>query len=444
MGNIVGEGFNKKIIEQIKQRQKIYGSINRNNEQLTYLNSRTGWCKLISGVSVDSEVINVRKLNGLSSGDNLAKDYVLFGGMRSGPNTSRQGIAQTDSVNSPETYGFGGTEFGLRPMPGIISAEIQTETRGSIKKATVRIQANNKAQFDVIDVLYMRLGYSMLLEWGNSSYFNNDGTYEKQNPYSLETEFLNQYYTDENDNKIDLDYNNILDAIETNRLNSYGNYDALFCKVVNFSWTFTKEGKYDITLNLISLGDVIESLKANVLYSGDNSFGLLNPSSTGSSSNGTQPNPIVTFKNAHEIGRYFYEIYAKMEPYSVGGYTGMVAPDYTVDTSGTGYTVGKSVPYYKQIFQNAEPIHYIRLGYFLDWINKNILYNIDNDSNKKILKIDTDVKTNIIHLIKNQVSYNLNVCIFKTTYSYEYSASSTTYFAYPYGDSLEHRPLPYN
>jgi len=34
MGNIVGEGFNKKIIEQIKQRQKIYGSINRDNEQL--------------------------------------------------------------------------------------------------------------------------------------------------------------------------------------------------------------------------------------------------------------------------------------------------------------------------------------------------------------------------------------------------------------------------
>jgi hypothetical protein len=116
----------------------------------------------------------------------------------------------------------------------------------------------------------------------------------------------------------------------------------------------------------------------------------------------------------------------------------MVAPDYTADTSGTGYTVGKSVPYYKQIFQNAEPIHYIRLGYFLDWINKNILYNIDNDSNKKILKIDTDVKTNIIHLIQNQLSYNLNVCIFKTTYSYEYGASSTTYFAYPYGDEFVH------
>ena len=38
--NIVGEGFNKKIVEQIKQRQKTYGSINRDNEQLSYLNNK--------------------------------------------------------------------------------------------------------------------------------------------------------------------------------------------------------------------------------------------------------------------------------------------------------------------------------------------------------------------------------------------------------------------
>ena len=53
--NIVGEGINKTISEQIKVRQKIYGSINRTIEQLEYLNSRTAFAKLISSVNVTSE-----------------------------------------------------------------------------------------------------------------------------------------------------------------------------------------------------------------------------------------------------------------------------------------------------------------------------------------------------------------------------------------------------
>ena len=37
MANIVGEGFPDFTIEQIKQRQKIYGSINRNEQQVRLL-----------------------------------------------------------------------------------------------------------------------------------------------------------------------------------------------------------------------------------------------------------------------------------------------------------------------------------------------------------------------------------------------------------------------
>ena len=43
-----------------------------------------------------------------------------------------------------------------------------------------------------------------------------------------------------------------------------GNYDGLLAKVVNFSWSFSQDGSYDIELSLISLGDVVESLKMNI------------------------------------------------------------------------------------------------------------------------------------------------------------------------------------
>ena len=52
-----------------------------------------------------------------------------------------------------------------------------------------------------------------------------------------------------------------------------------------------------------------------------------------------------------------------------------------------------------------------------EWLNENILYNINDDSAMKILKIDTDIKTNLIHLLPNQVSSNINVCVFKQVYT---------------------------
>ena len=268
--NIVGEGFNSKIVNQIKQRQKIYGSVNRDNDELNYLNSRTGWCRLVSSVDVNAGGANIRNLG--MTGPNLASQYILFSGIQAGGYT-RAGVAQSNNLHSPYAYGLGGTEFGLKPMPGIKSAVIKTETRGSIKKATLQIQANNRFQFDIIDILYMRLGYSVLLEWGNSSYYNNNGTYIKDNPHSLADIFINKgtyTYTDELnvEQTVDVNYETILNIIQSKRLVSCGNYDALFAKVVNFNWTYTKEGTYDITINLISLGDVIESLKANNLLNG--------------------------------------------------------------------------------------------------------------------------------------------------------------------------------
>jgi len=254
MANIVGEGFPDFTIEQIKQRQKIYGSINRNEQQLSYLEARTGWCKLVSSVNVKKPLRNINLLE-----EDLAKSFILFNGTTNeGTNIQRYGIWPGTGNPNNYAYGMGGTAYGLRPMPGIKSATTKTETRGSLKTSTIQIQANNKEQFDIIDTLYLRLGFSLLLEWGNSSYFDNNGTYIADNPNSLADEFLSGK----------LNYKNYSTEINKKRKNSYGNYDAIVGKVVNFSWTFTKDGTYDITVTLRSMGDVIESLKSNLLLPG--------------------------------------------------------------------------------------------------------------------------------------------------------------------------------
>ena len=327
MSNIVGEGFNPIIVKQIDQRQKVYGSANRTNEQLSYLNARTGWVRLVSSVDlIDS---NIRGGFGVG-GSNLAKENVLFNGTTTQKptvnedgkiipnNYSRGGIWDgkstigEDEVKQPYNYyayGMGGTDYGLRPMPGIKSAMIKTETRGSIKTAEVKIQANNRQQFDVIDLLYMRLGFSMLLEWGNSSYFDNDNNYIADNPHTLSDEFLLGR----------LKYDTIYNKIQEKRLASCGNYDALIGKVVNFSWNFTKDLTYEITLKIISMGDVIESLKTNALLPG----GSLDTSATIPVDGSTPPEPtpetvIKDFANIHEVGRMFYQKQQELAPLGPG------------------------------------------------------------------------------------------------------------------------------
>jgi hypothetical protein len=98
MSNIVGEGFPDFVLEQINQRQKIYGSINRDEQQLSYLEARTGWCKLVSSVNVKKPLRNITLLE-----EDLAKAFVLFNGTTNeGTNAQRAGI--WPGTGNPNNY----------------------------------------------------------------------------------------------------------------------------------------------------------------------------------------------------------------------------------------------------------------------------------------------------------------------------------------------------
>jgi len=424
MSNIVGEGFNEVIIKQIDQRQKVYGSVNRTNEQLSYLEARTGWVKLVS--SVDLVDNNIRGGFGVG-GANLASENVLFNGTTNeSPTKGRletyqrsgvwDGLGTIGGKPIPNTsnyyaYGMGGTDYGLRPMPGIKSASIKTETRGSLKTAEVKIQANNRQQFDMIDLLYLRLGFSMLLEWGNSSYFDNSGNYISDNPHSLADDFLTGK----------INYETYNQKIQEKRLASCGNYDALIGKVVNFSWNFTKDLTYEITLKIISMGDVIESLKTNALLPG----GSTNKDESTAPTGSTPPAPtaesvIKDFANTHEIGRMFYSYQQKLA--EVGARDNGTAALLDSDLEYSGRESGDSVIFFKQVYEGKGGTqYYVRLGWFLKWIEKNLIYNINSgdakiDQQIKLLKINNKVRENIIYLLGRQISSNPGICIFNTVF----------------------------
>ena len=259
---IIGEEIEGYVQNQITARQTLHGSgvghtgNLRIPQQINLLNSNTSWIKLASGASISEARLKNININDTSNLKDmgLAKNNILFSGtskLINGQLEQREGFLPRD-VNSSYTYG----SFGFSPMPGIISADIKTLTRGSLKKATVKLIANNKQQFDIIDLLYMRLGYTVLFEWGNSIYTTNGENKKTLGNTLIEDKFFESSGNDS--------YFTFLDDIEDKRRKHNGNYDALLGKISNFNWSFNPDGSYSIELTIISLGDVIESLKSNL------------------------------------------------------------------------------------------------------------------------------------------------------------------------------------
>jgi hypothetical protein len=316
---IVGEKLSRYVIDQINQRQSsnLHGSgVNtefRTDNQLNVLNSNTSWIKLASGVSITSasRLIDI----GFSQTEaeanlrlGLAKRNILYGGLASLVDVEgrpfdklhqREGFLPHNS-DSSYTYG----SYGFSPMPGIENASVKTLNRGSIKKATVKLKANNKQQFAVLDLLYMRLGYTVLLEWGNSLFIDNE---YGQKTILRSTLVEDMFFKKESNGS----YLDILPDIEDKREEYSANYDGMLGKISNFSWTFNIDGSYDIELTIISLGDVIESLKTNLsVDSGTLNFlketGQITPPTTNPDETPTEPDVLEENKSSNMIASMLY------------------------------------------------------------------------------------------------------------------------------------------
>ena len=292
MSNIVGDAPFKYVRNQINTRQGALGKSQRTSQDLAWMYGKSSWVTLASSVNIASQNIAVpnkngetvvlndsgsifrQKFIGLSGqnygGNKLAKEFVLQGGTAivSGSNSPqlRFGVSRTDSIlpSNPSAYGLGGTEFGLVPMPGITSFSLKTYNNGTLREATLEIIAHNAKQFEYIDTLYLRLGYSMFVEWGNTSYpetINEAGEVTYATPTEVAALSLVDDFLSYNSNAQGIDKFNY--KISANRGKSKGNYDGFVGFVKNYSWDFETDGTYKITLILISAGSVIESLKLN-------------------------------------------------------------------------------------------------------------------------------------------------------------------------------------
>lgn len=275
---LIGDGFVDYVKDQIDTRQKALGEYdNRNIKNTKAFMTRTPWVRMVSSVdltegnkilpgkSVLSTIKSSGNYSGIDlSGDKLAKNFILFNGIsnqQGGIDNLYSGITGSPSSKLfGGAYGFGSrddiqNERGFVPMPGITNVNFTYKNDGALATATVQIKAFNRSQFQLIDVLFQRPGYTVLLEFGNTVYLDNKGNL-KEADYN--TEPFNAMF------KENQDMFTLHGVIAAEKIKWDGNYDGFFAKIAKWNWKFNADGSYDITVSLVGMGDVIESLKINV------------------------------------------------------------------------------------------------------------------------------------------------------------------------------------
>tara|TARA_R100000900_G_scaffold146172_1_gene134620 strand:+ start:1222 stop:4356 length:3135 start_codon:yes stop_codon:yes gene_type:complete len=271
MSNIVGNPFRSFVTEQINTRQEILsgsGSLGGRDERFLKYVSKTPWLRMASAVDINDR----DKLSSLNidayGGSEAAKQFVLQGGTLATNRVGLEdkisytslgakfGVATDNSIINQNSYGFGGSDFGKTPMPGLTSVTVEDYNRGAIRKAKVDFTCTNLQQFEIINTLYMRVGYNVLIEWGHSVYLDNENIIRPRIDFN--TPAFTSFFEGKSTSTL---LENIRQEVE----NTDGNYDAFMGRITNFNWKFTK-GVYECSVTVLTQGDVIESLKVNTSF----------------------------------------------------------------------------------------------------------------------------------------------------------------------------------
>jgi hypothetical protein len=282
------ETLHKYIRDQFETRQEVI-STHENRSGLNggafhaftvskYCNLRMASCVDIVGselLDMDLKLGNVQ-LERDYVGSGLAKNYILQGGTLLFPKGATtpamrrgfpgQGRPLGGAYGDPLMRGDAKDGYGIVPMPGITKMNIRTKSAyGSLREAKVDFTCHNLRQLAVLELLYMKPGYPVLLEWGWDPYIktkNNKITVENQGEVGWISDISAFWGQNYKGGKVDnLSQGEISNLINSKRQESGGNYDAIVGLCKNFSYSARPDGGFNCTTELMSVGEVLSTLK---------------------------------------------------------------------------------------------------------------------------------------------------------------------------------------
>lgn len=470
MGNIIGDPFDSGVRDQINLRQEKMGALNKDTDNIKWQNNTNAFLRLASSVNITGSALaeKFQIEEGNYDGDILAKNFMLFNGVTSIKSTEdgitpedlsnpfQSGINTNGNILNKGAYGFGGLEMGYKPMPGLVSANVSFYNRGSLKTAEVQIKAFTPTQFDIIEVLYMRVGFTVLLEWGHNQYLDNN-TQKLVTPDYFDSDPLSMLFSKKSNDNVDPEKlkeaglgkeidtsqvnsnqlnkvqqtnkvkrattSEILKSIQKERKERSYNYDAMYGKIRSFSWTYNKDGTYDITINIISVGDVIESLNINKNFTLNSGVELITYKKELVKT--VKDGKVVRADDVYldsikdnqgwlsSLHQYLWNVKTKLE---------LIKTQYYIDLEEEGENKPKiekalvKIPFLNEDVEGGiNTQYYIKLGRLLRFIEDNLLYYGESLSDP-IVGIDTS-KDNFCLTYPQQFPANPKVCVIPVSYA---------------------------
>ena len=202
-------------------------------------------------------------------------------------------------------------------------------------------------------------------------------------------------------------------------------------KVVNFDWSFQPDGTYDISLKLITIGDVIESLKVNLpakLITDQNLDSTIELSQTTSDLRKAN-SPIVTNAGSSTLSVDLFkdiaykdiEAWKKPQGEYFGLFSNLEDGKQLLESSTSG-----SDQVYPPTGTDA-----IKFNYFLTFrelINKMNTLTVPSINKGKLLKFANNGNENICSYYPNQISFDPQVCLIKPEFDDQINLGSIGQF----------------
>lgn len=273
---VLGSGITPKVVEQFIARENLISQFKKDKNHLSFFNANGAWARIVSSVNTLTEEETLKlatgeaTVNSIRGSHALAYNNVIMGGtlkqgtpsettsLRGGVNQQRHSPVNIDSkgyitpgdIKNAAYHNY--ENLGFRPSPGITSVNVKSKgTYGTLREAEVSVTVWDLQDLEMMQALYLRPGYTILLEWGHSLQLDSE-TGEVRKDIELYRKFVQGREKT----------SDIETALLGIREESNYNYDAMFGYVSNFSWSFRKDGGYDCTIKIISKGSVLESISA--------------------------------------------------------------------------------------------------------------------------------------------------------------------------------------
>ena len=428
------------VVRQINTRQKLLSEVNRPSIFSQYVSGKMPWVKMTSFVDYEGS-------------PNLSKQYVLLGGtlyennedyfLRSGVNT--KGAAYGSEL--------GTRQYGIRPMPGITNIKTRSlAAYGSLTEATIKFYAWDKKQLEDLSILFMRPGYQVLLEWGWSLYLDTFKQGDKFSDRSASNQ-LNESTADyrlEGSTLSTVDcfspnqtQDSIYKQLENLRVKQSGNYDGVLGYVKNFEFVLMPNGGYECTTVLISIGDVIDSIRINNLTSD-----VVNAVSVATPVSGSNPELKTQFEKLMDQYASLDSASSRIGSELITKIDSSIKPNdlYKIDkviykyetvTGLAGFNTVSPMIYNRKSAGDRRQYSYIQFAYFIHVLNT--FKNIYGKSNQTLFDIEipplptdrTSISNGLCQASYNTVSIDPSICMIKNTQATIFSTGARKGFDPP-------------